>query len=291
MRSTLLPLILIAGLGCTPEGWTPDKLGVGHTDRAREKLERGREVYAGYCAGCHGENGDGNGPAAEFLNPKPRNFKVGRIKFGWVESGQSASDDDYFRVITRGLKGTAMPAFHLLTEDERWAVVEYIRTFYADRAEDPPGAEISVGADPWTDDVAGGIEAGRAAYHGIASCWSCHPAYESKEKITEILAEAELPPPNFPDDLYEAKWKDSQWGSKIRAPDFLVTRIKNGTDLDVLVRTVAAGVGGTAMPTWAGSLEPEQLWGIAYYVRSIALARGTDAGRMLAEARSTAAAK
>jgi hypothetical protein len=39
------------------------------------------------------------------------------------------------------------------------------------------------------------------------------------------------------------------------------------------VRVIQAGVGGTAMPTWAGALQPTELWGLAYYVRSRALTR------------------
>src|SRR5262245_12646763 len=42
-------------------------------------VARGREVYAGNCAGCHGDKGDGKGPMARFLNPRPRNF--GEAKF------------------------------------------------------------------------------------------------------------------------------------------------------------------------------------------------------------------
>jgi len=37
----------------------------------------------------------------------------------------------------------------------------------------------------------------------------------------------------------------------------------------------------TAMPTWAGALESDQLWGLAYYVRSIAILRGTPEGKAL----------
>ena len=80
--------------------------------------------------------------------------------------------------------------------------------------------------------------------------------------------------PDLRPDLYESTVKDSQWGAPIRAPDFHVDRIKTGIELDTLVRVIAAGVGGTAMPTWAGSLDAEQLWGLAYYVRQLALQRG-----------------
>src|SRR5690606_2124960 len=106
-----------------------------------------------------------------------------------------------------------------------------------------------------------------------------------RSAIQAIQEEEELPLSEFSADLYEPKLKDSKWGAPIKAPEFLHTRIKNGLEVETLTRIISAGVGGTAMPTWAGSLEPEQLWGIAYYVRFIALLRGTAEGRKLAAER------
>ena len=42
---------------------------------------RAVEIYAQRCMGCHGANGDGLGPAAERLNPPPRDFTLGLYKF------------------------------------------------------------------------------------------------------------------------------------------------------------------------------------------------------------------
>src|SRR6185312_5151885 len=39
-------------------------------------LARGQFVYQQECIWCHGEVGDGNGPAARYLNPKPFNFTL-----------------------------------------------------------------------------------------------------------------------------------------------------------------------------------------------------------------------
>ena len=41
----------------------------------------GKRTYDTYCVGCHGAEGLGDGPASEFLNPKPRNFVNGQYKF------------------------------------------------------------------------------------------------------------------------------------------------------------------------------------------------------------------
>lgn len=50
--------------------------------RSAEWIAYGKEVYERRCIGCHGEKGDGNGPAATFLfNQRPRNFNAGVFKF------------------------------------------------------------------------------------------------------------------------------------------------------------------------------------------------------------------
>jgi mono/diheme cytochrome c family protein len=138
------------------------------------------------------------------------------------------------------------------------------------------GSLLAVGKDPFAVDPAKGIAEGRKVYHAIGQCWSCHQAYEPWSEITRMRNEAGLPPSEMPTDLYETKVKDSEWGTPIRPPDFLFDRIKTGIAVESLAQVIGAGVGGTAMPTWSGVLEPRQIWGLAYYVRSLALLRGTD---------------
>jgi len=275
----LAPLVLTAT--CDPIDWGPTQLGAGETSAELRQVQLGRDVYGTYCVGCHGEQGDGQGPAARFLDPKPRDFRLGRIKFASVSSGEAPRDEDYLRVLAAGLHGTAMPAFGLLPDREQRAVVAYVKSFYKDWQNDPPGAAIAIDRDPWADGPAAGVDAGRKAYHGIAKCWSCHPAYETFAEIAKINSLANLPPPQMRPNPYDAESKESQWGAPIRAQDFLADGVKNGIGVEPLVRVISAGVGGTAMPTWAGALEAKQLWGLAYYVRSLALLRGTPEGTAL----------
>jgi mono/diheme cytochrome c family protein len=258
--------------GCWVDDWGPDQLGRGHTSESRRQLQFGREVYGTYCVGCHGEKGDGNGPAARYLDPKPRDFRVGRIKFAYVASGDAPREEDYDRIISHGLSGTAMPSFSLLTAKERTAVVAYLRTFT--KKAQTPGVGVSIGSDPFARDPEAGIEAGKAAYHAAARCWSCHPAYEPWPEIARLTVEAQLPAPEPAPDLYVSHVKDSEWGAPIRPPDFLSDRIKTGVEVGALARVIGSGVGGTAMPTWGGVLPDRQIWGLAYYVRSLALQRG-----------------
>jgi cytochrome c oxidase cbb3-type subunit 2 len=281
IRMIAAVLLLSAAGGCERSDWGPDQLGQGHTSRTLRTAQLGREVYATYCVGCHGEQGDGNGPAARFLEPKPRDFRLGRIKFAGVSSGDAPRDEDYQRILKHGLDGTAMPSFALLSDQERAAVVAYLRGFTAADKRDTPGAALSVGQDPWARDPAGGIAEGKKVYHGFAKCWSCHPAYEAAAEITRFTLDSKLPAPELRADAYQPLMTESQWGAPIRPPDFLVDRVKTGLAAESLAQVINAGVGGTAMPTWTGALSPAQVWGLAYYVRSLAQKRGTAEGRKL----------
>jgi mono/diheme cytochrome c family protein len=85
-------------------------------------LARGREIYEQNCASCHGENGRGDGPLAASLRPRPADFRV--------HMAAGHTDGELFTWLSRGVPGTAMPAFEgQLNETDRWHVVNYIRGF------------------------------------------------------------------------------------------------------------------------------------------------------------------
>jgi len=85
---------------------------------------RGAELFVANCAACHGKKGDGKGPRAYFINPKPRNFLD--------ESSRTAfSRPDLFSAIAMGRRGSEMPAWRTVLNDQQIAdVAEYVfRTF------------------------------------------------------------------------------------------------------------------------------------------------------------------
>jgi mono/diheme cytochrome c family protein len=97
----------------------------------RLHLALGRDVYARQCAGCHGTTGDGQGPAAVHLNPPPRDYRNGVFKFASTPRGSKPRRDDLRRIVIYGAKGTSMPAFRFLPEEEREAVIDYVQTLSA----------------------------------------------------------------------------------------------------------------------------------------------------------------
>jgi mono/diheme cytochrome c family protein len=86
----------------------------------KASIDKGKEVYEKKCASCHGDKGDGKGPASTGLSPKPTNFREFH--------GKNMTDGEHFWKITTG-RGP-MPSFKKdLTEEERWQVINYINTF------------------------------------------------------------------------------------------------------------------------------------------------------------------
>jgi cbb3-type cytochrome oxidase cytochrome c subunit len=84
-----------------------------------ETLARGEFVYQQECIWCHGEVGDGNGPAAKYLNPKPFNFTILK-RHAW-------SGGLLYYQIMNGITGSAMPYFKEDLESAKiWDVSNYI---------------------------------------------------------------------------------------------------------------------------------------------------------------------
>ncbi|MEZ4299991.1 MAG: c-type cytochrome [Polyangiaceae bacterium] len=279
----IAPLALAVS-SCTVDGdkWAPDKLAHGKSIAADEKLQRGQASYNMYCSGCHGEAGDGEGPAAKFLSPKPRDLRKGKVKFASVAAGEMPTDDDLARTITRGLHGTSMPSWRLLPKDEVEDIIAYVKTFTPNRK--PPGGIIAIPPDPWVKSPDKGVREGEKLYHGLAACMSCHPAYVERSKIADYMKAYDMPSSGFRDNLYSGDTKDSEWGQPITPPDFLADYIKSGTQREDLVRVIATGVGGTAMPSWGQTLNAKQLWGLAYYVEHLATLRGSAKAKEMKQA-------
>jgi high-affinity iron transporter len=97
-------------------------------------LARGAEIYQANCAGCHGPVGRGDGALATGLDPRPANLADGAAL-------RDVSPLDYFRRISIGTVGTAMPAFEgRLPAEDRWAAALYasILRVPAPRGDVPP---------------------------------------------------------------------------------------------------------------------------------------------------------
>ena len=81
---------------------------------------KGGVLFQKLCWTCHGKSGVGDGPAGKNLNPQPKNFRL--------KSVQNQSDGELYWKISNG-KGMMLPYKHSLNEEQRWQLVNYIRSF------------------------------------------------------------------------------------------------------------------------------------------------------------------
>ena len=246
-------------IGDWREGFAPTRLSSGvalnPSPEAREELVTlGKSVYERRCIGCHGVKGNGNGPSAVFLDPRPRDFTRGIFKFRSTPGKDSLpTDADLFITVTHGLWGTAMPTWQEISERERAAVIQYIKTFSDRWQKEAMGQSISI--TPESPVTAASIENGKTIFHGKAICFMCHGA-EGRG-----------------DGMLAAGLQDV-WGHPVRPANFTLPAgvhggVKLGHDGEHIFKTIVTGVGGTPMPPFQGQLKPEEVWDVVHYVQSL----------------------
>ena len=206
----------------------------------------GRAVYERRCAGCHGVKGDGNGPAATFMSPRPRNFIPGVFKFRTTPSGSLPTDGDLYRTLTHGVRWTAMPTWHEVSEKDRAAVIAYIKTFSTRWNEEKPEPALVILSPP---KATAALLAGGKALYRQAQCWECHGD-------------------GGKGDGPSANQLQDDWGFRIRPTDFTRGQFKGGSHVIDIYRAMTTGLDGTPMPSFADSMTDDERWAISYYVLS-----------------------
>ncbi|MDF1612404.1 c-type cytochrome [Stygiobacter electus] len=89
----------------------------------QEFINKGKDLFKANCSSCHGENGQGDGPAGATLNPKPRNFHAVN---GWT-NGRTI--DMMYKTLQEGIIKNGMAAYEYIPPADRFAIISYIRTF------------------------------------------------------------------------------------------------------------------------------------------------------------------
>ncbi len=162
-------LLLVAGIGlaafgafggATPLSSTPNPIPGTVTS-----VDTGNELYQANCAACHGVDGEGGGPLANTTAIQPPSLKAHLSQH---------TDGDLFYWITNGLPG-GMPAWaSVLSETDRWNVINYLRAINAPGASIVPASVVPSGSSPSAPPPSGAGSVGPAtavALLGLPGFW------------------------------------------------------------------------------------------------------------------------
>jgi len=225
-----------------------------------QDIEAGKRVYFTKCVWCHGVDGAGDGPSADRLWPRPRNFNQGTFKIRHTASGELPLPlTDLFQTVTHGLPGSAMPSWEgILTEEQRRQAIAFVTAqLVKDRKFDDKDTETFTVLQ-------------------LDSLKPIPPSKESLEKGAQLLVDKKCIECHGVDgrgDGNAFNLKDD-WGFPIQPASFHKCWNFRGSRQDPyevknIFRTFSTGVNGTPMPSFADNTTIEERWHIANFVQSL----------------------
>jgi len=224
-------------------------LGIeAHVGKLTGHAKDGAMNYRRYCAGCHGDLGDGEGENAVWLDPKPRNFTLATFKCRSTLSGSLPTDEDLYNTVGRGVQSSNMPSWNPLSDQARVDLVAYVKHFSDRWKTDKAGTPIEITAEPAV--TAERIQAGQSLFQKL-ECWKCHGVEgrangPSADTLTDDLNRP-IKPFNFHDQ----------------------TSFKCGPEDRDLYRIFMTGLDGTPMPSFADNVKPDEAWDLVFYLRTL----------------------
>jgi mono/diheme cytochrome c family protein len=250
-------LLVVAAAPSEPVRW---KIGPGGSVPVEPPAKvdglqvRGRTLYEARCAGCHGERGDGQGPAAERLRPHPTDFTRAVYKVRSTPTGTLPTPQDLFQTLTRGLHGTAMNPWRTLPARDRWALVAALQSFSPRFAQEPPARPVAVPLAPRQTGAL--LDQGERLYVQLR-CIACHGDSGAGDGPA-------------------AAGYRRQGDRDVRIRDFTRGRFIRGAEMEDLYLTLRVGIDGTPMGSY-DALSDDEIWALAAYVRALVRDRPLEA--------------
>lgn len=262
--SAILSFILAAGFTVAraqevpdvgPHPPAPPVIMESHIGNITGHSEDAKSDYRRYCAGCHGELGDGQGENTPWLDPKPRNFTLATFKCRSTPTGTLPTDEDLFNTIERGLTNSNMPTWNTFTKQQRADLVAMVKTFSPRWQKEKPGDPIKIPPEPPV--TIESISHGKALFTKL-ECWKCHgPQGKGDGPSASTLTDSQdnpIRPYNF------AAGKDD-------------SRFKCGSTNADIYKIFMTGVDGTPMPSFADTIQPADAWDLVHFLRTLQVHR------------------
>jgi len=253
-RRVLLLFSCLWGVGCFRASEPTGNLNpTTNLAASPELLALGKSSFEKNCAPCHGLQGDGKGPVADRIFPKPRNFVRAnyRIVSTW---DYQPTDEDIFRTISRGMPGSVMPSWAHLPQKTRWALVHYVKSFARmpfefgpdhqpkDITDQPSGMIVIPPEPPYTEQA----QAHAKQLYSI-NCASCHGVTAKGDGAQ--------------------KQEDSE-GFPTRPRDLTAGLFKGSPEPREVYKRLMGGLPGSPMPSHP-HLYGNDGWDLVHFVRSL----------------------
>ena len=208
------------------------------------------ELYNQHCLRCHGENGDGKGPASTNLRPWPRDFQKGAFKFRSTPLGTLPTVEDLEQVIAKGILRSSMPPFEtFLTAEEIQALAQHTLTLAAPSGKEK-GEPVELNHFEKSFEA---IEKGKSEYRELG-CVQCHG--DDGRGLGPSAA--------------TARDADGWWLQPIDLTDPLA--YGGGADAWNIFKHLATGLDVSNMPHYGDLVAHKRLWHLAQYLESIQVA-------------------
>jgi mono/diheme cytochrome c family protein len=259
---SVLRILVLVGLllsAMPMAGWAQESLPFGAEEpptnkppKSPEMIAAGKKIYEQRCLPCHGEKGASDGAAAVYLDPRPRDFTLGLFKIKTTIGEAPPTEEDHFRIVTRGIPGSAMPSWKsLLSEEQRWQVIYYERTFSPEFDKAASAKTVTMGAEPPSSPES--IKKGDEIFHDSAkaACFICHGQEGRGDGPLGPVLRDKMGNPVLPRDLTKS-WL-----------------YKGGNEVKHIFTRITTGIFFSGMPSFEDKLTEEERWNVAHYVKSI----------------------